>query len=62
MAPTYKTPAGADLAGASRNSCGGCLHLPDNPASLRVQHLIARYALPIETAAIIAALAFGGAA
>jgi hypothetical protein len=35
---------------------------PDNPASLRVQHLIARYSLPIETAAIIAALAFGGAA
>ena len=67
MAPTYKaptreTPAGAILAGASRNSCGGCLQSLDNPASLRVQHLIARYSLPIETAAIIAALAFGGAA
>ena len=61
MAPTYKTPAGADLTGASRNSCGGCLQGLDNPASLRVQHLIARYALPIETAAIVAALAFGGA-
>ena len=62
MAPTNKSPAGVILAGPSRNSCGGCLHLPDNPASLRVQHLIARYALPIETAAIVAALAFGGAA
>ncbi len=62
MAPTCKTPAGADLAGASRDCFGGWSHLSDNPASLRVQHLIARYALPIETAAIIAALAFGGAA
>ena len=61
MAPTYKSPAGVILAGPSRNSCGGCLQSLDNPAFLRVQHLIARYALPIETAAIIAALAFGGA-
>ena len=62
MSPTYKTPAGVILAGASRDSFGGCLQSLDNPAFLRVQHLIARYALPIESAAIIAALAFGGAA
>ena len=61
MAPTYKSPAGVNLAGPSRDSCAGPSQSFDNPAFLRVQHLIARYALPIESAAIIAALAFGGA-
>ena len=62
MAPKCKTSAGTDLAEASRNSCGGCLHLPVTSPSYAVQHLVSRYSLPIETAAIIAALAFGGAA
>jgi len=31
-------------------------------ATLRIQYLASRYALPLETAAIVAALAFGGAA
>ena len=29
-------------------------------ATIRAQHVAARYGLPIETAAIVAALAFGG--
>jgi hypothetical protein len=62
MRQTNKTPAGLIPTGASRDSCGGNSHLLDNPASLRIQHLIARHALTVETAAIIAALAFGGAA
>jgi hypothetical protein len=48
-----------------RASCGrfpDATHKPFTVNALRIQHLAARYALPIETAAIIAALAFGGAA
>jgi hypothetical protein len=39
----------------------GTFHVPNTPTVYQVQHLIARHALTLESAAIIAALAFGGA-
>ncbi|MBN9146235.1 MAG: hypothetical protein BGP00_06055 [Novosphingobium sp. 63-713] len=47
--------------GASRNSCGGISCDTFTLSAFRAQHLASRYALPLETAAIVAALAFGGA-
>ena len=47
---------------ASRNSCGGISCEPFTRTAYRAQHLVARFALPIETAAIVAALAFAGGA
>ena len=46
---------------ASRNSCGGISCEPFTLTAYRAQHLAARFPLPIETAAIMAAFAFGGA-
>jgi hypothetical protein len=39
---------------------GGTFHVPNTPTVYQVQHLIARHAMTLESAAIIAALAFGG--
>ncbi len=55
-----KTPAARGDRGVE--FAGERFHGLDTRTSIQVQHLIARYALPIETAAIIAALAFGGVA
>ena len=46
---------------ASRNSCGGISCEPFTLAAYRAQCLSSRFALPLETAAMMAALAFGGA-
>jgi hypothetical protein len=40
----------------------GNFHAPVTLACLRAQHIAARFALPIESAAMIAALAFAGGA
>lgn len=68
MAPTYEapkreTPAGAILAGASRNSCGGWLQFPDNlPHGLaQLPPLIALHLGGELIATIAAALLLGGA-
>ena len=45
---------------ASRVKVGTGTHEVINPTTYQVQHLIARHSLTIESAAIIAALAFGG--
>ena len=47
--------------GRGLEKLGGQFQVPFSLAALRAQHLAARYALPLETAAIMAALAFGGA-
>lgn len=47
--------------GASRNSCGGISCDTFTLSAYRAQHLASRYALSFETAAVLAALAFGGA-
>lgn len=47
---------------ASRNSCGGISCETLTLSTLRVQHLMARYALPVETAVIVSALMFEGMA
>lgn len=53
-----KTPAGR--AGRGADSLVGPSSVPPTLALIRAQHIAARYGLPIETAAIVAALAFGG--
>jgi hypothetical protein len=62
---TNKTPAGVAAAtanaGASCDKLAGASHGFLTLSVLQAQHLAARYALPLETAAIVAALAFGGA-
>ncbi len=45
---------------ASRVMVGTGTQEANNPTVYQVQHLIARHALTLESAAIIAALAFGG--
>lgn len=52
-APAARRGRGGEmLAGAS--------FAQNNLADLRAQHLVARFALPLATAALVAALAFGG--
>jgi len=46
---------------ASRNSCGGISCDTFTLSAFRAQHLASRYALPFKTAALVAALSFGGA-
>jgi len=53
-----KTPA---VAGRGVEGLAGASTAPIALAAYRAQHLAARFAMPIETAAIVAALAFGGA-
>ena len=53
--PTPKGRASCDMVSTAS-------HEPYTLTALRLQFLASRFALPIETAAIIAALAFGGAA
>jgi hypothetical protein len=60
MAPKYETPT--DEAGASRESLEGTSRDCFTLTTYRLQYLAARYALPVETAAIVAALAFAGGA
>ena len=60
MAQNCKTTAGKAV--ASRDLLGGWSRRSDTLAAQRAQYLAIRFALPIETAALIAALAFGGAA
>ena len=52
-----KTPT---VSGRGVEKLGG-FHCLDSLTAVQVQHLIVRHALTIETAAIIAALAFGNA-
>ena len=58
MPPYYETPAGK--AGASRESLVGTTRENLTLTAYRAQRFAYRYALPIETAALLAALAFGG--
>lgn len=60
MAPKNETPT--VKAGASRDILGGPSHDSLTLTTYRLQCLAARYALPVETAAIVAALAFAGGA
>lgn len=53
-----KTPAAQRDRGVEK--LAGNLHALNTPTAFQVQHLISRYALTVESAAIIAALAFGG--
>ena len=53
-----KTPAAQGDRGVEK--LAGHFHALNTPTAFQVQHLIARHALTFETAAIIAALAFGG--
>lgn len=53
-----KTPAATN--GSGMETLPGNFQAPLTLSTLRIQHLAARYALPLETAAIVAALAFGG--
>lgn len=48
--------------GGAVEKLAGEFHVPFTLDSYRTQLIASRYALPIETAAIMAALAFGGAA
>ena len=54
-----KTPA---VTGRGMETLSGNFQAPITLTSYRAQHLAARFALPIETAAIVAALAFAGGA
>jgi hypothetical protein len=54
-----KTPAAQG--GRGMELLAGASVAPITLTTLRAQHIAARYALPIEQAAIVAALAFGGA-
>ena len=58
MTPNNEAPAGG--AGASRECLVGPSRENLTLTAFRAQRLAARYALPIETAAILAVLAFGG--
>jgi hypothetical protein len=58
MTPNKETPAGK--AGASRESLVGTTRENLTLTAYRAQRFAYRYALPIETAALLAALAFGG--
>lgn len=53
-----KTPIAQGDRGVEK--LGGQFHVPNTPTAFQVQHLIARHSLTLESAAIIAALAFGG--
>ena len=53
-----KTPAAQGDRGVEK--LGGTFQVPNTPTGYQVQHLIARHALTLESAAIIAMLAFGG--
>ncbi|MDR3449307.1 MAG: hypothetical protein P4M15_06115 [Alphaproteobacteria bacterium] len=55
-----KRPASTN--GRAMEKLCGDFHCPFTLLTFRAQHVANRFALPIETAAIIAALAFGGAA
>ncbi len=48
------------VSGGAVEKLAGDFHALSTLSALRVQHLMARHALPIETAAIVSALAFGG--
>jgi len=48
--------------GRAVEKLGGDFHCPFTLCAFRAQHVASRFGLPIETAAIVAALAFGGAA
>lgn len=52
-----KTPAAN---GRGVEKLAGILRVLNTPMTYQVQHLIARHALPPQTAALVAALAFGG--
>ena len=54
-----KTPA---VNGRGMETLTGIFHGPITLAAFQTQRLAARFALPLETAAILATLAFGGAA
>lgn len=54
-----KTPAATN--GRGMETLPGNFHAPFTLTAYRAQHLAARFPLPIETAAIMAAFAFGGA-
>ena len=54
-----KTPAACG--GRGLEMLAGGFHGPLTLAKYRAQHIASRYALPIETAALVAALALGGA-
>ena len=56
-----KTPTAYDC-GRGVEKLAGNLHSLNTPTTYQVQHLIARYSLTIEIAAIIVALAFFGGA
>jgi hypothetical protein len=60
MPPKSKTPA--DKAGASRDSFAGLSLSLATLEAYRAQFLSIAYAMPPERAAMLAALAFGGAA
>lgn len=53
-----KTPAASS--GRGMELLAGASVAPLTLTAYRAQHLASRFALPIETAAILAALAFGG--
>lgn len=55
-----KRKAPAALGSEGRETLGGGFSGPFSTTAYRAQIVAARYALPLETAAIIAALAFGG--
>ena len=53
-----KTPTAQG--GRGLEMLAGGFHVPLTLATYRAQHLASRYALPIETAALVATLALGG--
>ena len=61
MARICKTPPVGGKSGASRDQLAGWSRSNLTLSTFRAQHLIGSYAVRPEIAAIIAALAFGGA-
>ena len=53
-----KRPAATN--GRAMEKLGGDFHCPFTLSTFRAQLIASRYALPLETAAIVAGLAFGG--
>ena len=55
-----ETPTACGCSGRGLELLGGSFHVPHTLAAYRAQLFASRYAIPIETAALVAALALGG--